>query len=327
MRRAAPGTVSSRRFLNSVYRCGQDTLNSNRKDLEVLTGTVSKLEIFAIESETADAHVFNISKGQIKSITAASRDQKRHMKLVERQYSLNVIFFDLCRELGEAIRSLIIENYSSVSRSLRWIIESAVFWTDMQCDYATASVTYEDYSNSQPMDNQEYSYLLRHTFDLNYVLLEERLSLKERWKKYTIRDILDHNVTLNAEHAYKKPKDHSLKKEIELAYKELSGFDHISPNSLQEIHKTFRTDYAIYMGHEYDVTKYSFQFMNLWNVVDLVASIVVIAGTKYYEYPTTHDYLDKIQKYYKKESSTKAFIDYIASKKVSDKMRVFCLML
>ncbi|MFY9798322.1 MAG: hypothetical protein WAJ93_21735, partial [Candidatus Nitrosopolaris sp.] len=60
----------------------------------------------------------------------------------------------------------------------------------MQSDYATASAIYEHYSNSQPMDNREYSYLLRHTTDLNYELLEERLSLKDRWKKYTIGDIL-----------------------------------------------------------------------------------------------------------------------------------------
>ncbi|MGB6594528.1 MAG: hypothetical protein WA323_14355 [Candidatus Nitrosopolaris sp.] len=99
-----------------------------------------------------------------------------------------MLFFSTCVE--SAIRSLIIGNYSSVSRSLRWIIDSAVFWTDMQSDYATASAIYEHYSNSQPMDNREYSYLLRHTTDLNYELLEERLSLKDRWKKYTIGDIL-----------------------------------------------------------------------------------------------------------------------------------------
>jgi hypothetical protein len=328
LRRAAPGTVSSKRILNSIYSCAQDTLNSNKKDLEILTRTVSKIELFAIESGHLDAHVYNISKGKFTYIAAAGKDQKRCMDLVRREYSLGAIFFDLCRELGEAMRSLIIGNYSRVSRSLRWIVESAVFWTDMQGDYETASARYEYYTTFHvPMDNKEYSYLRRYVSDLKHALLEERLSVKLKWKRYRIGDMLD-NVILKTEGvAYEKPKGHSLKTKIEQTYKELSAFDHISMDSLQEIDKTLRTDYAIYMDHEYDLENYSYQFVNVWNVVDLVISIVVLAGKNFYEYSTTHDYLDKMQKYYKKESSTKGLIDYIDSKKIGDKLRLLSLML
>lgn len=303
------------------------TLNSNRKDLETLAKTISKLELFGIESQMGDAHVSNISMGKITSISAASKNQKRCMDLIRREYFLNTIFFDLCRELGEAIRSLVIGNYSSVSRSLRWIIESAVFWTDMQGEYWTASAAYEHFTTlDPPMDIKEYSYLRRHISDLHYYQLEDRLSLKEKWKKYSIRDILEGNVILQAEGAYKKPKGHSFKSEIEQLYKELSGFDHISIESLQEIDKTLRTDYAIYMDYEYDRKKYFYHFINLWKVVDLVACIVVLAGTKFYEYSTTSKYLDKMQKYYT-DSSTTEIIKYTHSKKLHDKLRLFSLML
>jgi hypothetical protein len=315
-------------MLKLIYDCGMVTLNSNRLDLEILIKTVSKAEEFAIESMRADAHVHNISKRKITSISAASKNQKRCMDLVRRTYLLNTIFFDLCRELGEAIRSLVIGNYSSVSRSLRWIIESAVFLTDMQGDYGTASEVYEHFTtfHHPSMDNKEYSYQCRHVSDLNYDLLEDRLSLKEKWKKYGINDILGDNVILQVEGPYKKSKGHSLKSEIQKLYKELSGFDHISIESLQEIDKTLRTDYAIYLDYVYDREKYSYQFMNLWKVVDLVTSIVVLAGTKFYEYSTTFEYLDKMQKYYK-NSHTKKMINYIEYKKIHDKLPLFSLML
>ena len=326
MRESATGTVSSKRILNSIYDCGMITLNSNRKDLEILTKIISELELFGIESQMVDAHVSNISMGKITSISAASKNQKQCIDLVRRGYFLNTIFFDLCRELGEAIRSMFIGNYSSVSRSLRWVIESAVFWTDMQGEYWTASAAYEHFTTlDPPMDNKEYSYLRRHISDSHYDLLEDRLSLKVKWKKYGVNDVLGDNVILQAQGAY-KPKGHSLESEIRQVYKELSGFDHISIESLQEIDKTLRTDYAIYMGYEYDRKKYSHQFMNLWRVVDLVACIVVLAGTKFYEYSTTSKYLDKMQKYYT-DSSTTEIIKYTQSKKLHDKLRLFFLML
>jgi hypothetical protein len=118
----------------------------------------------------------------------------------------------------------------------------------------------------------------------------------------------------------------TLKSEIQKVYKELSGFDHISIESLQEIDKTLRTDYAIYMDYVYDRQKYSYQFMNLWKVVDLVTFIVVLAGTKYYEYSTTFEYLDKMQKYYV-NSYTKKLINYIEHMKLHDKLQLFSLTL
>jgi hypothetical protein len=274
---------------------------------------------------TEDAHVSNISRGKITSISAASKNQKLCMDLVRRLF-VNTIFFDLCRELGEAIRSLVIGNYSSVSRSLRWIIESAVFWTDMQGDGWTASEAYEHFTTvDPPIDSKQYSYLSRHISDLNHDLLEDRLSLKVKWGKYGIDDIL-HNLIRQADGAYNKPKHHSLKEEIKQLYNELSEFHHISIESLQEMDKTLRTDYAIYMGYEYDPEKYFYQFMNLWKVVDLVTSIVVLVGTQFYEYSKTSEYFDKMQKYYK-YSSTKATIHYIQSKKLHGRLRLFALML
>jgi hypothetical protein len=54
--------------------------------------------------------------------------------MADLEYSLLDMFPDLWEELGEAIRNLIISNYRSVCRSLRGIIESAVFCADMELD-------------------------------------------------------------------------------------------------------------------------------------------------------------------------------------------------
>ena len=96
-----------------------------------------------------------------------------------------------------------------------------------------------------PMDDPEYTYLSRHVFDLNYDLLMERLSLKIKWRRYGIDDMLD-NAILKAEGvAYKKPKGHSFKTEILHAYKELSGFDHISIDSLHELEPVLNCSWTL----------------------------------------------------------------------------------
>jgi hypothetical protein len=59
---------------------------------------------------------------------------KRALELANLENNLLNIFPDLWEELGETIRNLVARSYRSVFRSLRWLIESAIFWMYLELD-------------------------------------------------------------------------------------------------------------------------------------------------------------------------------------------------
>ncbi|MFZ0897111.1 MAG: hypothetical protein WAZ77_21635 [Candidatus Nitrosopolaris sp.] len=81
------------------------------------------------------AHYKKITWHKSKSKTSFQYKNRYYLKLAQLGiHPITEICIDLWTELGTAIRSLIIGNYSSVYGSLRWIIESMMFWTDIHSE-------------------------------------------------------------------------------------------------------------------------------------------------------------------------------------------------
>jgi hypothetical protein len=59
------------------------------------------------------------------------QDERRCIGLAVAENNIFDIFIDVAREFGEAIRNIMIRNYNSVPRSLRWILETIIFWANM----------------------------------------------------------------------------------------------------------------------------------------------------------------------------------------------------
>ena len=62
--------------------------------------------------------------------------------------------------ISTAIRSLIIGNYSSVYGSLRWIIESMMFWTDIHSEKENFIELFEFFAGLARLSKNQFSKLL-----------------------------------------------------------------------------------------------------------------------------------------------------------------------
>jgi hypothetical protein len=315
----------SKKTSKSMISCLKRSLK-NEKEIDILIETVAKIELFVIESVTYEPHIDLISEGNFTSLKSLNINNKRYMILVNKGYLLLEFYFDIFREIGEAIRSMLIGNYHSISRSLRWIIESSVFFADMQSDNLVAIESYKYYKEEIDLTKQNFDFLRNYTYNSKSELISERLFLKEKWKKYNLSDMI-HNKILSENIKFGKPKGYSLKENINELYKQFSGYEHISEESLSELYYTLRTDYALFMNYRYDEDKFQLALNDLWQVIDIILSIAILGGCFFYGYSNTKEFLGKIQRFYKKRSSTSELITSITSNNIQKYLKNTLLMI
>jgi hypothetical protein len=144
------------------------------------------------------------------------------------------IFPDLWEELGEAIRNLIVSNYRSVFRSLRWIVESVVFWADIELDkkYNDAIAHFDNYYHNYSMSKENTSFLSEYIVHYNIDLIDERLHLKEKYGKPTFKESVNNLTHLNKDKKIEKVVD-KIQRELNTLYHDFSAFTHISMESYQ----------------------------------------------------------------------------------------------
>jgi hypothetical protein len=113
----------------------EQTINNHSTELSTLKKTLDVLKDFFMSGAIEiDPHILQVSRGRYTSKRKLSDEAKRALELANEENTLLETTMNLWFELGEAFRNLIIGNYGSVHRSLRWIVESAVFWMYLQID-------------------------------------------------------------------------------------------------------------------------------------------------------------------------------------------------
>lgn len=129
-----------------------------------------------------DAHVSTITKGKCSSKSHLGQKYRRCIELADLENTLLNIFPDLWEELGEAVRNIIIRNYRSVFRSLRWIIESIVFWADLELDKKRndAMAHFNYYYYNEPMSDENFHFLSEYIIHYNSDFIDDRLYMKNR---------------------------------------------------------------------------------------------------------------------------------------------------
>jgi hypothetical protein len=138
----------------------------------------------------------------------------------------------LWEELGEAIRNLIISNYRSVYRSLRWIIESTVFWANMELDkkYGDAKAHFNNYYHNVSMSKDNISFLYEYIIHYNLDLINEHLHLKEKYGKPQFKETVKNLTKLTKDENVKRTIG-KIRQEPESLYHDFSAFAHISIES------------------------------------------------------------------------------------------------
>ena len=210
----------------------------------------------------------------------------------------------------------------SVFRSLRWIIESAVFWADVELDKKIndAISHFTDYYRNVSLSEENYSFQSEYIPHYNRAHLDDRLYMKE---KNNGRPGFGESV--NNLNIFKKDGMESLVKTIEdelkTLYHDFSAFTHISVESLRRS-REHPDNYPYSMDYAYDREKFYSTLEKLWKVIDLVAPIMLLMSSRFYRYKLPHQYLNATRTHFKKRryNPTDRLICHISPPTIKNRM-------
>jgi hypothetical protein len=264
----------SQRFYNLIDKSILETLKTRSKELEDLFETAKILEdYFLSELILTDAHISNITGGKFGSKFGLSLKYKQCIEMVYLENTVLDLILNLLSELGESLRSMLIGNYGSVSRSLRWIVEYTIFWVYMQNDRKeSAKHRFERYYE-ESMTKRYFNYLSTQVFDINACKLEERLHFKEEYGRPTFDDMRKSlSMFDNA------PKEiQEIPEKIKKLYHEFSSMIHVSLNSLDQLRMSGR--FPVFMDYYYEKETFDSTIEKIWKAIDLITAIIIMESS------------------------------------------------
>jgi hypothetical protein len=283
-----PRYASADRMGKLINLSVQNTLKENQKPLDDLLDFCGDLEYLVIEWASPDKHITQFFGGKYDSIEKLPKIQKRCIELAFREQTSMLIFFDLWRELGEAIRELMCSDYDSVARSLRWMIEACVLWADMQLDDVTAQGFFESYnSHREKLTDEEFKRLLSEIGTVNEARLVERLVFKEKFRNIRMGDLLKN--LQNLKKPSKNMEIHEIREKIFSLYRDFSRYSHITLDTAKEIKMEpgeLHFDFAFFQGYGYDKERFKTEIERIYGTLDLTFSIIVLVVANFYGYKT-----------------------------------------
>jgi plastocyanin len=311
------------RFYKIINKSTLETLKTNKQELEDLFETVGIAESYFIsELIQVDAHIPNITGGKFPSKSGMSLKDKQCVDLVYLENTALDLVLNLSSELGECMRSLLIGNYSSVSRSLRWILEYTLFCTYIKNDRKQSAKDRFDHYYEERMTKTNFNYLSRQVFDMNACLLDERLRFKEQHVEPKFEQMVNNLSTFaKVSKGFQK-----IQERIRKLYREFSGVIHPSKDSIDQIRMSGRL--PIFMHYYLDEETFELTLEKIWETIDLIISIIVIEASIFYGYKDVHEYLVCTGSYYQRypvylrQSNTNKLINHI-SKNRQTKFPVF----
>ena len=234
-----------------MTKCSRTTIRRNRKMVDLFLEICGKLEYLVIGWHDLERHgrILALRSG----IPITSTKAKRAATLALRHDTSSLVFFDLWRELGQAVRSLLIGNYESVYRSLRWIVEASVFWADMQLDGQSAPEQFKWYYGQRgKLNESEYDRMFHELFTIGSARFEERLLFREKFRRLTAGEILNGLKFAGSNHPT-GVEPSVVKKSLREIYSNLSEYSHLTLATVHEIHYEFlHGDFAFYQDYSYD---------------------------------------------------------------------------
>jgi hypothetical protein len=225
-----------------IQRCLNTTLKFHNDKLNLLLNSIVIIDsFFTLQTFEYRPHILSMTSPQGSDVKLDEK-RRRCLELANLHDGITTISFDLWSELGEVIRNLMIANYSSIYRSLRWIIETIAFWRDMEKDNENAKDRFSYYFNKEsPMTKRRFSYLYKHILDTS--IIEDRLKFKQKYlkKNYSFEDMVRNGHTSKSK-SVNKVLDIIIENYKKL-YGEFSSVSHVSLRSLIETEKENPEDY------------------------------------------------------------------------------------
>lgn len=298
VRTLKPGQASSDKMRDLIDRCLNRTLKENGKRLDSLLEIAGSLEYLVIEWTTIDYHFKQITKLEGNSIEEIQKITRRCLRLALRHDTSHLIFFDLWRELGQAVRDLVCGNYDNVFRSLRWMLEACVFWADMQNDDLPAREWFELFIDQRDkVTEEEFKRVFSEIYAVNEARLMERLNLKEKYRRPSFNDVIE-SLPILKNHTKKDVDRPRLRKVLRDSYMEFSKYSHITPLTVKEVYLEpgeLHSDFAFYQDYQYDKERFDFALDSIYSTIDLIMAVMILVETDFIGYETTRVFLESLK--------------------------------
>lgn len=278
-----------------VKKCEEKTLATHPKELSSLLGMLNNIGWFvSYEGLDPGPHISNIIGRGYSSKDRLSKRSRRCIDLVGEEIEPLQIFLDLIFEIGESVRNVIVGNYASVHRSLRWVIELTLFWVDLEDEKEeNARDHYEYYLKNESMAKERYYYLREHILHRNKELFEERLNIKEQYDTRSFKETVN-DLDIIKKYKGSELQNNQIKTQLTELYSELSQIIHVTSESLRTASE-YMTYYDLYlMDYVYDDAKFHSSMDNIWKALDVVTSLTILILARFYCYEKVQEYLGSI---------------------------------
>jgi hypothetical protein len=254
----------------------------------MLLDVAAAFEYLVIHWTDPTLHIQRLLNKKYKSTARIPQTIRWSLDLASRHDTCAMLFFDLWRELGEALRELVCSNYDSVPRSLRWMIETCVFWADMQLDDNCAQELFEYYHSQKiKLTRKEYARMCLEIIRVGEARLDERLIFKEKFRSPSIKQIIQDLLILKTDSKFDYKDKVALKKELMSCYSEFSQYAHTTLSTVKEIRLEpgyLHTDFAFFQEYGYDRRRFNTELKSIFRTLDLMMTIMILIESMFYSY-------------------------------------------
>jgi hypothetical protein len=276
-----------------INGCSNATIRNHGNDLIELKKGIDVLEyFFTSDTLEIDPHLSNITYNRYLNRNKMHKKMIRCINLANQENALLHVVINSWSEIAEAIRSLVTGNYYSVSRSLRWTLESVLFWTYIQTNKEKDAKDYLDDYYSQSITKTRFDYLSEYILDVNRDLFEEHLRMRERHGKPSYGELVK---SLDRFEIPGKNKA-EIQSDLKDLYHKFSAMSHISIESLDERNMVDK-GYPYSMAYSYNLEKFRYAIKNIWHVLDLITGILLLISSRFYGYRKPIDYIKSLKIY------------------------------
>ncbi len=159
-------------------------------------------------------------------------------------------------------------------------------------------------------------YLQNYISNSNYELLNNTLKSKQVGINTRFKDLVNKLAIFN----HNSPnKIKGILGELNLLYEHFSGLIHISQRSLKE-RKKDEEGYIFFWNNVYDREKFQHRIEEVWKVVDLITSTLLLECSRFYSYSSVKDFIDTLISFEQDDSFMKNLIDLAKSNKVRGRL-------
>ncbi|OLD02729.1 MAG: hypothetical protein AUJ07_08135 [Crenarchaeota archaeon 13_1_40CM_3_53_5] len=295
-----PGVSSASKMQALMGKCARESMQHHGKELNEFLRFAGEFEYLAIKWHEPKIH-YKVVVGDI-SFKGSDILAKRAVDLALRHDASGLLVFDLWRELGQAVRSLLICNYESVPRSLRWMIEASAFWADMQLDAMSAHEWFEMYYKQRSKINEnEYRRLFDEIYSTSSARFEERLFLKEKYRRPRLGEVLD-NLKLSIAKPANNLDPGAIKRNLRKLYSEFSESSHVTLRTVRELYYEYlHGDFAFYQDYIFDKEESDQSMRSMWMTLDSVLALIILTEAEFLGYETPRALVQALEDRNKKQ--------------------------